>query len=45
MVRIYGKDTKRRKEVQETMSAARQARLMESWNIIEDTTVADFVIP
>lgn len=45
MVRIYGKNTKRRKDVQETMSAARQARLMESWNIIEDTTVAHFVIP
>ena len=45
MVRIYGEDTKRRKEVQETMSAARQPGLMESWNIIEDTTVADFVIP
>lgn len=45
MVRIYGKNTKRRKDIQETMSAARQASLMESWNIIEDTTVADFVIP
>lgn len=45
MVRIYGKNTKRRKDVQGTMSAARQASLMESWNIIEDTTVAHFVIP
>lgn len=34
MVRIYGKDTKRRKEVQGPMLAARQASLMESWNII-----------
>lgn len=27
------------------MSAARQPSLMETWKVIEDTTVADFVIP
>lgn len=45
MVGIYGKYTGRRKEVQKPMSATRQPSLMETWNIIEDTTAADFVIP
>lgn len=42
-MRIHGKYTKEKEEVQKPASVARQLSLMETWNIIEGSTITDFV--